>query len=270
MKKREHVILIQSPYFPIRYWEKLYRSLKKDHYKVSLVEYPSSDSITTPLLGGLQYELQIALKKEIPSHGKAHLIAHGWACVLVAYLATEFKDKISSVTLISPLGVHTELSKWEGICNWPIVGSALSVFVARTIWKQDFKGLDENGVKRFSQARIATILKANRILHKESQQQFYEDLIESDIPVLVLLGVQTKRYRQPIHHTFKHWRRDILMVPIKKGEHFLSNEQTVEVKAALQKFWQFLRNNPEYVFGKSENTGELSVDSGLPKLPKGS
>lgn len=256
---REQVILIQSPYFPIRYWEKLYRVLKTDNYKVSLVEYPSSDVITTPLLGGLQYELQIALKKQIPKRGKAHLIAHGWACILVAYLSQEFREKIKSVTLISPLGVHTELSRWETVCNWPVIGSLLAKTFSKQIWRQDFAGLNDSQVKKFSQARIETIVKANRILHKEGQQKFYEDLIESDLPVLILLGVQTRRYRQPIHHTFKHWRRDILMVPIKKGEHFLSNERPGEIKAALKKFWQFLEDNPNHVFGKVESTAENSL-----------
>ncbi|NRA66640.1 MAG: hypothetical protein HRU19_19280 [Pseudobacteriovorax sp.] len=266
---KDPIILIQSPYFPIRYWEAIYRRLRKGGYKVSLVEYPANDHITTPLLGGLQFDLQVALKKKIPKQGKAHLIAHGWAGLLVAYLSLEFKDHIRSVTLMSPLGVHTELSTWEKITNWPWIGPKIGRLFGRKIWNDDFEGLAKSKVKRFSANRQATILRANKILHKEGQQKFYEDLLESDIEILILLGVKTRRYRQPIHPTFKHWRRDVLMVPIKKGEHFLSNEETEDVFQALEKFWKYLKTAPKRTAVKKDHSRESgNYDSKFPRRNK--
>ena len=180
------------------------------------------------------------IKKKIPSKGKVHLVAHGWACMLVAYLTKDLNHQIKSVTFISPMGVHSRLSRWESLVSLPVVGHTLFRLFQGKIWRDDFRGLSDAKFRKFSHNRLETILKANRILHQEGLQQYFEDVVVSDKPLLILLGVQTKRYRQPIHPTFKYWRKEILMVPIRKGEHFLSNERPEEVAAALEKFWAVL------------------------------
>ncbi len=241
----EPIILIQSPYYPIRYWKQLYTLLVKQSYKVYLVEYPDSPYLTRPLLGALQFELQVAIKKKMAAKGidgKVHIIAHGWACLLVAYFAKSLQESIRSVTMLSPMGVHSKITTWEALISWPILGDLLHSLFTAKIWREEFSGLNSDDFRPFSPRRQRTVLQANKILHQEGVQQYYENLVQSKLPLLILIGIQTKRYQQPIHPTFKYWRADVFMAPIKNGEHFLSCESPQEVINALEKFWKTLKS----------------------------
>ena len=234
-------MLVQDPYFPSTYW-----NLVKDHFPLdsSMVHTYESTLPLTDIDSWCQsFTEEIAEQidsLQLDPSSNLHLVLHGWSCIPVIKNLGLLQPHISSLSLLSPLGLGKEkLSPFE---KQSFLGRYLGAAGRKLSLKaltKDMKSCPEDQMKSiFSNFSADSMHKHRKVVHAlNGLKTSFQDLDPlPQMPKLLSLGLSSHRYNEKYQQELENWDPRIRSIEMTGYGHHMPLDHSHAIASMLLEF----------------------------------
>ncbi|SMF83958.1 alpha/beta fold hydrolase [Pseudobacteriovorax antillogorgiicola] len=239
------ICLLQDPFFPSSYWLPFKDKLIDQGLKVLTLHWDEWSGSKASWYPDVKSELLHIIHDNGWNYYPFHMACHGWSCMPFSKDILELESLLESLILISPMGLHSETSKFERMSRWSsVLGKNV---LARSLQQEICPGLDIASTEFWKRMPKRAAKDHYRVIY-HLQKHFvaedcYSQLAKIRVPSLLVMGIQTERYLEPIHPMFKEWNPQTKLVPIQEGHHHTPISHPEELSEAFTHFFEYIINH---------------------------